>query len=154
MGKIVKVCQDWNEDYLVGDLLIDSEHKKIIEMACSFARLVETGEISYREALEMAREVANHISAHFTHEELLLNLYNTNIREIMAHKEEHAKFKALLSKSIESVRDAGQGQEFIDSCIELTNDLYDMITKHVASVDKETLSPCIKAHEHSYHHSR
>jgi hemerythrin-like metal-binding protein len=149
--RLVKVCQEWNDDYVIGDLLIDGEHKKIIEMACTFARLVESGNVSYRDALEMAREVANHISAHFSHEELLLTLYNTDIQEITHHKDEHAKFKAILSLSVDSVRDVGQGEEFIDACIDLTNKLYDMITEHIATVDKDTLAPCIAAHEYSYH---
>ena len=70
------LCKGWSDLYLVGDLLIDGEHKKIIEMTCTFKTLVEQNRIEYREALELAREVAYHITTHFQHEEFLLEKLN------------------------------------------------------------------------------
>ena len=146
----LKVCQDWGDQYIVGDTLVDSEHKRIIEMACSFAKLIEADALSYREALNTVREVIFHITTHFQHEELLLELYNADAADIERHKREHIKLKAILQAAIDDIRDQ-KTIPFKDACIALANDLYDLVADHITTVDKETLQPCISAHDKVYH---
>jgi hemerythrin-like metal-binding protein len=144
----LQVCRGWDEQYLVGDTLVDGEHKRIIEKTCSFARVVEVGAISYREALDMAREVLFHINTHFQHEELLLELYNADSADIELHKKEHAKLRVMFLAAVEEIREQ---EDFRKACIIMVNDLYELIANHIATVDKETLSPCITTHD-KFHH--
>ena len=145
---LIKACQ-WDDVFLVGDLLVDGEHRRLIEMTCSFARLVDVGAISYREAMNLAREVMFHVTTHFQHEELLLELYNASSIDIELHKREHTKLKIILGAAVEDVREQ-EGLLFREACISLCNNLFEFITDHIATVDKETLRPCIAAHSKSH----
>lgn len=146
---MLKACQEWDDRYLVGDLLVDGEHKRLIEMSCAFGRLIEVNALSYREALKIVREVLFHVTTHFQHEELLLQIYNADPEEIEMHKKEHTKLKIILCAAAEEVRDH-QDCTFKDACINLTNIIYELVTNHIATVDKETLEPCIRKHDRHY----
>ena len=143
---MIRACQEWDGEFAVGDIIIDSEHKKIIEMACIFARLVESNALSFREALNMVREVVFHINMHFQHEEMLMDMYNADVAATNMHKQEHAKLKTIFSATIEKIRESSQ-EELQTNYEELANELYDLVTDHIATVDRETLSPCIRAHD-------
>ena len=138
---LIKACQEWDDSYLVGDLLVDGEHKRLVEMTCTFGNLILAEALSYREALKIVREVLFHITTHFQHEELLLELYNACIADIELHKKEHAKLKVILYSAAENVREQ-QGIAFKEACVDLANNLYELVTNHIATVDKETLGPC------------
>lgn len=146
----LKVCQNWGDQYLVGDILVDSEHKRIVEMACTFAKLIEADALSYRDALNTIREVIFYTTTHFQHEELLLELYNADAADIELHKKEHTKLKAIFQAAVDDVRDQ-KTIPFKDACITLANDLYDLIADHITTVDKEMLQPCISAHDKAHH---
>lgn len=139
------LCDGWSDFYLVGDLLIDGEHKKIIEMTCTFKTFAEQNRLEYREALDLVREVMYHITTHFQHEEFLLDVYGGDPEGIKHHKEEHRRFYKILSSAIQEVQDQ-KSQSFQDACLALIGDLHQLIADHIATVDKETLGPCLAEH--------
>jgi len=141
---LLKMCRELEVEYLIGDMLIDGEHKQIIDTACAFSEGIESGTLSYRDALNMLRVVLSHINTHFQHEELLLKLYNADSADIELHKREHVRLKIILTAAMENLREQEQEDAgFKEACITLAGNLYDLITNHILTVDKQTLLPCV-----------
>lgn len=145
MSPVLKFCQ-WDDSYIVGDLIIDGEHKKICEMACAFGQLVESGEVLYREAMVMVREVMQHVNAHFAHEEMLLSIYNADSTDLEEHRKEHLRLRATLNKALSEVRDQ-KTETFQSACHRLLDELHDLIVDHIKTTDARTLRKCIHKHD-------
>jgi hemerythrin-like metal-binding protein len=144
MSPALKFCE-WDDTYLVGDLIIDGEHKKFCDMACAFGQLVEFGEVSYREAMTMVREVIQHVNAHFAHEEMLMSIYNADNADLEAHKREHHILRVTLNKALAEVRDQ-KTETFQEACHVLLDELHDLIVDHIKTMDARTLQKCISSH--------
>ena len=145
MSPTLKFCE-WNDEYLVGDLIIDGEHKKICETACAFGQLVEAGEVTYREAMTTVREVVQHVNAHSAHEEMLMSIYNADNVDLEEHKREHLKLRATLNKALAEVREQ-KTETFQEACHMLLDELHELVIDHIKTMDARTLQKCIKAHD-------
>ena len=145
MSPMLKFCE-WDDSFLVGDLIIDGEHKKICEVACAFGQLVESGEVSYREAMVMVREVMQHVNAHFAHEEMLLSIYNADPADLEEHQKEHLKLRLTLNRTLAEVRDQ-KTESFQEACHRLLDELHDLIVDHIKTTDARTLRKCIHKHD-------
>jgi len=143
----LKFCE-WKDEYLVGDLIIDGEHKKICETACAFGQLVESGTVYFREAMTMVREVVQHINAHFAHEEMLMSIYNADDVDLEEQKREHYKLRIAFNSILAEVRDQ-KTETFQEACYALLDKLYDLIMDHIRTTDARTLQKCIYSHDMS-----
>jgi hemerythrin-like metal-binding protein len=145
MSPTIKTCE-WNDSCLVGDLILDGEHKKICDMTRVFDQLVENGNISFREAMTMVREVMQHINAHFAHEEMLLSLYNADPNDLADHRKEHDHLRLTFNRTLAKVRDQ-KTETFQDACIQLLEKLHELLADHIKTIDVRTLRNCINKYD-------
>jgi len=80
----------WNENLETGIEIVDTQHKKIVEIINRLAEsLVEASEDKIE---EIFNELGNYASYHFETEEALWNEYLSQDAEFLAHQKTHAAF--------------------------------------------------------------
>lgn len=93
----------WKDEYLVGNILIDAEHRYAVSLIEAYQDLQQN---SYHKPymLEMVvRMLAEHITTHFNHEQTLMEIaeqYSYTGKD--AHLDEHTKLKNEILPLIES----------------------------------------------------
>ena len=122
----------WKSELTIGHLLVDSEHKHIIELLQAFLDKKDVENPSVEELFLIESGVQEHLYLHFAHEEALMELYGVPEEELQKHKDEHNKIREHLLgiKSQLAKEDIPSYFEFAKLSL-IT--LYD----HISTLDKE-----------------
>ena len=132
----------WGDDLLVGNLIIDGEHKFICELVVSFNTKLIDSTISYREALELAHNVVYHIYSHCAREEILMSLHNASLEDINLHRRIHAEDRVKLSNFLDKIRDQS-ATNINQACSQLIEQLYILVIEHIKTIDVPLLKKCL-----------
>jgi hemerythrin len=121
---------EWDNRYLTGIPLIDSQHKKLIEMTnnlyeCCLGKNQDVGECFKN----TVHGTVDYVKYHFTDEEKILK--NVKYPGLIAHKKEHESF---VRKILEEVRNFEEGKQFVPFIF--VRYLRDWILTHIAVEDK------------------
>lgn len=118
----------WQDKYCVNDDLMDKQHKKLFEILnkleedmlkdCALNQLVQTLE-----------ELSDYAWVHFKAEEIILD--ELNIKNIVAHKEEHLKFKKKIMETTQNfINDKN-----LEQVSELHSFLVHWLQHHILKID-------------------
>jgi hemerythrin len=120
---------EWDSRYLTGIPLIDSQHKKLIEMTNNLYECCFEGTEDIRECFENAvHGTVEYVKYHFSDEEKILE--NIKYPGTSAHKKEHENF---VRKILEEVRNFEEGKKFVPFIF--VRFLRDWILAHIAVED-------------------
>jgi len=91
---------NWNNSYLVGDALIDSEHQRLFEIARNAKNVVEPS-MRKQKIRDEVREIYEYSKTHFQHEEEYM--HHIGYPYINEHKQEHQKIIEAMSDFIKKL---------------------------------------------------
>jgi hemerythrin len=121
----------WDDRYSVGIPLIDSQHKKLIEMTDDlYNACLEGTEAASNHFRSAIRGVVDYVKYHFSAEEKLLE--TSGYPGLALHKKEHEGF---VLKVLQDVRDFEEGKKFVPNLF--VRYLRDWILAHIAVEDKK-----------------
>ncbi|MDR2159612.1 MAG: bacteriohemerythrin [Treponema sp.] len=126
-----KVFIEWDDRYSIGIPLIDTQHKKLVEMTnnlyeCCFGE-TKTARQCFKETVQ---GTVDYVKYHFTAEEKILE--NIKYPDLRVHKKEHESF---VKKILEEVRNFEEGKKFVPFIF--VRYLRDWILAHIAVEDKK-----------------
>ena len=120
---------EWKNDYSVGVVEFDNQHKKLIELINKLHDAMKSG--TSRQSLSgILAELVDYTKFHFSNEEKYFGQYV--YPDIGAHKVEHEK---LTRQVIEFQRDFNDGKTSIS--IDVMSFLKNWLVDHIGGVDKK-----------------
>lgn len=122
----------WKSELTIGHLLIDSEHKHIIELLQAFLDKKDVEDPSIDELFLIEASVQEHLHLHFAHEEALMELYGVPSEELKRHKLEHIRIREYLLGIKTQL-----AKEDIPSYFEFAKLSLASLYEHISSFDKE-----------------
>jgi hemerythrin len=126
-----EVFVEWDDRYSVGIPLIDSQHKKLIELTNSlYNACVEGTEAASDNFRSAIHDMVDYVKYHFAAEERLLE--TSKYPGAAAHKKEHESF---VIKVLQDVRAFEDGKKFVPNIF--VRYLKDWILAHIAVEDKK-----------------
>jgi hemerythrin len=124
-----KVFVEWDNRYLTGIPLIDSQHKKLIEMTNNLYECCLGGTEDVQNCFKDAvHGTVEYVKYHFTAEEKMLE--NMRYPDLIAHKKEHEGF---VRRILAEVRNFEEGKKFVPFIF--VRFLRDWILAHIAVED-------------------
>lgn len=128
----------WKPEYSIGNLLLDGEHKQILDLLSAYLE----NRLSPQEAdWDFLRKILfDHVTIHFIHEETLMNLYSYAPEAKLKHLEEHRLLKDLC---VSQLGDPNARPLCKEATFGTANHLLKVFEDHIASLDKE-LAPLFK----------
>jgi hemerythrin len=122
---------EWDDRYSMGIPLIDSQHRKLIEMTNDLYNAclegTEAAEDTFRSAIH---SMVDYVKYHFAAEEKLME--TSKYPGLNAHRREHEGF---VLKVLQEVRDFENGKKFIPNIF--VRYLKDWILAHIAVEDRK-----------------
>ena len=124
----------WNDDYSVGDAMIDLQHKQLLSI---LNELVEVIERTDAPAPESARRIfdrlAAYVTEHFEYEERLIEAAGYPTADLAAHRKEH---NVLLQKVQDFEHVFNNGAH--TALVEMMPFLYgDWLIDHICGTDRD-----------------
>jgi hemerythrin len=127
---------DWVPDYSVDLLVIDNQHKKLVDLTNQIYKLRKS-KLSPLECLKIIRSAISYVDEHFSTEEDIMEARKFELIE--SHKKEHANFITTTLKIINEFEKTGNID--LDN---LATFLKTWIIKHIATIDKQHFKIMIK----------
>lgn len=125
----------WKDEYSVGVQLIDTQHKKLVDLLNSLHEAMAQGK-GQNILGDILNQLALYTKTHFSTEEKYMQQFNySNYTE---HKKEHDDLIAQVTE-IKTKYDSGQGL----LTLKTMSFLKDWLTKHILGSDK-AYAPCFK----------
>lgn len=118
----------WDERYSVGVPSIDSQHKKLLEIANDLYKACRTGSADKAFA-DAVHGAVDYVKVHFAFEEGLLQAHG--YPDFAAHKKEH---EAFVLDVIRQVQEFTSGKPFVPNAF--VRSLRDWTLQHIAMTDK------------------
>ena len=119
---------EWDDEYSVGIVEIDEQHKKLLVMISEFYEAVK---IDREEAFAyLLDSIVDYVNKHFSTEERYMDTYK--YPDAASHKEEHAEFKDRILAVKEKLEN---GQQIVT--LDTTRMLRHWVKDHVLGTDKE-----------------
>jgi len=118
----------WQDKYSVNDDLMDKQHQKLFEIV---NRLEEhmLSDSALNQLVQTLEELSDYAWVHFKAEEIILD--ELNIKNIVAHKEEHFLFK----KKIMDTTQKFINDKNIEQVSELHSFLVHWLQNHILKID-------------------
>jgi hemerythrin len=124
------ILVEWNQKYSVGIELIDTQHKKLIDLTNALYQGCLTGEEAARRYfLQTIQGTVDYVKYHFAAEEKLMEHFK--YPEIANHKSQHSSF---VMKILEDVNSFQTGKKFVPNTF--VRYLKDWILSHIAVMDQ------------------
>ncbi|MDR1625354.1 MAG: bacteriohemerythrin [Spirochaetia bacterium] len=125
------ILVEWNEKYSVGIDLIDTQHKKLIELTNTLYKGCLTGEAEARRYFqETIQATVDYVKYHFAAEEKLMAHFK--YPDLINHKGQHTGF---ILKILEDVKSFQSGRKFVPNAF--VRYLKDWILSHIAVMDQK-----------------
>jgi hemerythrin len=126
-----EVFVEWDDRYSVGIPLIDSQHRKLIELTSSlYDACLEGTDAAASNFRSAIHSMVDYVKYHFSAEEKLLE--SSRYPGLTAHRKEHEGF---VIKVLQDVRDFEEGKKFVPNVF--VRYLRDWILAHIAVEDKK-----------------
>ena len=126
-----KVFVEWDDRYLTGIPLVDTQHKKLLEMTNGLYECCLGGTEDIQRCFkEAVHGTVEYVKKHFSAEERILE--NIRYPGLILHKKEHEGF---VKKVIEEVRNFEENKRFVPFIF--VRFLRDWILTHIAVEDKK-----------------
>ena len=118
---------EWKDSLSVGNITIDTQHKKLINMINTLNDAMIQGK--GKELIEKSlKELVDYTKTHFSNEEFMMNKYN--YPDYPSHKSEHTK---LLQQVNEFQENFKNGKTVLS--VTLMNFLKDWLNGHIMKID-------------------
>ena len=122
---------EWTEDLLIGDALIDEQHKQLIEHLNNLTRAI-THQLGPERVAETLGFLMDYTDTHFASEEE--HMAEQAYPGLEVQKELHAKFRDILDDMERDFREEGATPELAEAIDTL---LANWLLKHIRGVDAE-----------------
>lgn len=122
----------WSDDYKTGNLMIDTQHKKLFDIAMMTEALLgdEYMYDKYDQIMNSLRELKNYTEYHFQCEEKLMAI--SNYPHLAEHKLLHIECIEEINYMLSQDIDADQSEVLLA----IANFVIDWITNHIYEIDK------------------
>ena len=121
----------WDESLSVGNELIDSQHKRLLENLERLLQAMKDGK-GRNELMFIIAFLERYTAEHFYHEEKLQRVFN--YPKCTEHAAQHEEFKYSLAEIKQQLLEKGASTALT---IKLKNELVNWLKSHIAIVDKE-----------------
>jgi hemerythrin len=119
----------WSDDYSVGSVLIDNQHKELAAMTNELFRSCEQSRGRMASFMKTIQRAVNYAKTHFATEEIFMR--KVNYHDYIAHKREHEEFVNEVLRQVKSF-EAGTCAP-VDFAMFLKN----WLLNHIAVSDKK-----------------
>jgi hemerythrin len=120
----------WSYKFSVGDLEIDEQHKKLIDIISQAEALIKKNDKQFIDIFNIVTELDAYVETHLIYEEALMR--KTNYQDSQAHIKEHNELrKKMISTNIIEIEDAGKF--YMDTLVYLVQ----WLSHHIMSTDKK-----------------
>jgi hemerythrin len=120
----------WSDGLLVGNELIDKQHRELIHRIGSFLNALESG-IGKEDIVKILEFLSEYVVEHFSNEEDLMMQYH--YPEYEMHRREHSKLELVLSVLKKKVEEKGVTVELV---AQTHQTVYEWLKKHIHERDK------------------
>lgn len=127
----------WKNEYAIGVLIIDEQHKMLIEILNQLLELRDNKNESPKALGSILKSLEHYTNVHFTTEEEIMRIYN--YENVQSHKKMHADFIKKISSLVKDYED----QEFFPMDVVYTY-LENWLMKHILIEDKK-MGPYLNA---------
>ncbi len=121
----------WEERFAIGIPIVDSEHKRLVEMCNELYKAIVSGKADERKTFvfNTLKECVDYVKTHFAHEEKLMQV--CGYKDFDMHKKEHVEFT---KKVLEKCRNFEKENYY--SSMQFVKFLYGWILSHIAHTDR------------------
>lgn len=129
----------WNDSWDTGIELIDTEHRRLIELLARMERQIETpSPYVQAELLALSSEVTNHVTNHFAHEEHLA-LQLLSAEDVQQHIRAHREWRQLLFQELGALQmslpEAATTETLVSTARHFVSAIYNFFSEHFESHD-------------------
>jgi hemerythrin len=122
---------EWKDDYSVGNLILDEQHKELIRMTAElYEACRQGGDTEKASFMKTIRGAAQYVREHFSTEEKIMK--EVNYPDYRAHKKEHEDF---INEVLRQAKNYEHNKPFVPSAF--VKFLLEWILTHVVGSDKK-----------------